>query len=76
MLHVFQLSVLCLSQDVHVDSLFRHLHESDGTPASERETSNSLKVSFTITDFEQYTPARNIDHFVTTQNMSKNKSEG
>ncbi|CAB4020820.1 Hypothetical predicted protein, partial [Paramuricea clavata] len=34
------------TQDVHVDSLFRHLQEADGTPASERETSNSLKHLF------------------------------
>ena len=46
-------SIKCcvLLQDVQVDSLFRHLQESDGTPASERETSNQLKVSFTINDF-------------------------
>lgn len=38
-----------------MDSLFRHLQESDGTAASERETSNQLKVGFTIiNDYEQY----------------------
>ncbi|XP_028405691.1 dedicator of cytokinesis protein 9-like isoform X2 [Dendronephthya gigantea] len=34
------------TQDVQIDSLFRHLQESDGTPASERETSNLLKLLF------------------------------
>ena len=34
-----------LLKDEQVDSLFRHLQESDGTAASERETSNLLKVS-------------------------------
>ena len=37
---------VCLSQDPHVDSLFRHLHTSDGSSSSEKETSNLLKVMF------------------------------